>query len=91
VRYYKKKELVMRKSLKAVYENGVLRPLEPVELEEHAQVTVRIVERVAGVLGETLRGQSDPTSPEDLEAVRKALSKIPGSLAAAVNAERQDR
>lgn len=30
----------MSKSLKAVYENGVFRPLEPVELAEHQEVTV---------------------------------------------------
>ncbi|MDZ7621768.1 MAG: antitoxin family protein [Candidatus Competibacteraceae bacterium] len=32
----------MNKSLKAVYENGVFRPLEPVELVEHQEVTVTV-------------------------------------------------
>jgi len=34
----------MGKRLEAVYENGVLRLLEPVDLEEHQQVTVTIEE-----------------------------------------------
>lgn len=34
----------MHKRLEAVYENGVLRPLEPVDLEEHQRVTVTIEE-----------------------------------------------
>ena len=34
----------MGKRLEAVYENGVLRLLEPVNLEEHQQVTVTIEE-----------------------------------------------
>lgn len=32
----------MSKRLEAVYENGVLRPLEPLDLEEHQRVTVTI-------------------------------------------------
>ena len=32
----------MSKSLKAVYENGIFRPLEPVELAEHQEVTVTV-------------------------------------------------
>ncbi len=32
----------MSKSLKVVYENGVLRPLEPVTFREHEQFTVKI-------------------------------------------------
>lgn len=78
----------MRKNLKAVYENGVLRPLEPVDLEEHARVTLRIV---AASTSELLEKLPDQASPADLETVRAALSKIPGSLAADVNTEREDR
>ena len=32
----------MSTSLKAIHENGVFRPLEPVDLAEHQQVTVTI-------------------------------------------------
>lgn len=32
----------MSKSLKAVYENGIFRPLEPVDLTEHQEVTITV-------------------------------------------------
>ncbi|MEK7754532.1 MAG: antitoxin family protein, partial [Acidobacteriota bacterium] len=32
----------MTKTLQAVYENGVLRPLEPLPLREHQRVTVTV-------------------------------------------------
>ena len=32
----------MSQSLKAIYEDGVFRPLEPVDLDEHAQVILTI-------------------------------------------------
>ena len=32
----------MSKNLKAVYENGIFRPLEPVDLAEHQEVTVTV-------------------------------------------------
>jgi predicted DNA-binding antitoxin AbrB/MazE fold protein len=86
----------MSKRLEAVYENGVLRPLEPLNLGEHQRVTVILPEL--------------PTPEEDwldvnclqlcateadesvsLEAVRAALAKIPGSLTADFIAEREER
>jgi predicted DNA-binding antitoxin AbrB/MazE fold protein len=88
----------MSKRLEAVYENGVLHPLEPLDLPEHQPVTV-------------VASKEPVTSPEEewldvecwqqcateadesisLEAVREALSKIPGSLTADFIAEREDR
>ncbi|RJP23428.1 MAG: DUF104 domain-containing protein [Candidatus Omnitrophota bacterium] len=35
----------MGKSLKVIYENGVLRPLEPVPFREHQQVTLMVLEK----------------------------------------------
>ncbi len=32
----------MTRSLQVVYENGMLRPLEPLSLKEHQQVTVTV-------------------------------------------------
>jgi predicted DNA-binding antitoxin AbrB/MazE fold protein len=32
----------MTKHLRAIYENGVFRPLEPVALEEHQEVTLSV-------------------------------------------------
>ena len=34
----------MTREVEAVYENGMLRPLEPLPLEEHQRVTVMITE-----------------------------------------------
>jgi len=86
------------RKLEAVYENGVLRPLEPLDLREHQRVSV-IVSPV-------------PLAPSDeewldvdclqlyaaeadesisIEAVREALSKIPGSLTTDFIAEREER
>ena len=32
----------MNKSIRAIFENGVFRPLEPVDLEEHREVTLSV-------------------------------------------------
>ena len=55
----------MRKRLEAVYENGVLRLLEPVDLEDHQRVTVTIEES---------RLQTQP----DLEDLAEAMP-LPGN------------
>lgn len=86
----------MSQSIEVIYENGVLRPLEPLDLEEHQRVTITIAED-----GE---GQEDLFDPEfthwcaeqsrnalSLEEVRKTLSKIRGSMADVVIAERDER
>ncbi len=39
----------MAKQVEAVYENGVLRPLEPLPLQEHQHVTVMISEAHAAI------------------------------------------
>src|ERR1039458_1078740 len=79
----------MNRQVEAVYENGVLRPLEPLPLKEHKKVSV------------TVSDTEDPlTSMIDyafvdhipsLEEVRGILSRIPGSLAADIGAQREDR
>ena len=89
----------MTKQVEAVYENGVLRPLEPLLLDEHQRVTV------------TVSAEEDPLAPiidhafverarkevqamgniPNLEDVRKILSKIPGSLSEDIRIEREDR
>jgi len=86
----------MSKQIEAIYENGVLRPLEPLGLDERQRVTITIVEEGAG--------EDDLFDPEftrwcaeqtrkapSLEEVRKALSKIRGSMADVVIAERDER
>lgn len=87
---------MMSKPIEAIYENGVLRPLEPLGLEEHQRVIVTIAE--------DSEGQEDLFDPEftqwcaeqsrhapSLEEVRQSLSKIQGSMADVVMAERNER
>ena len=46
-------ECVMALQLEAVYEHGILRPLEPLVLAEHQHVRLTIEERTAPVIGES--------------------------------------
>jgi predicted DNA-binding antitoxin AbrB/MazE fold protein len=86
----------MTKTFEAVYENGVLRPVDPLLLPDQSRVTVTI--------SDGMPFQSDPSayfSPEEwesalrdeisLEEVRQALSSIDGSLSDTVIALREER
>jgi hypothetical protein len=89
---------MMTKSLRAVYENGVLRPLEPLDLPEHQSVDLVLTPSFF----ESPNGEPwldteclelcavDTDESISLEAVRQALSKIPGSLTAEFVAERDE-
>jgi predicted DNA-binding antitoxin AbrB/MazE fold protein len=78
-----------------VYRGGVLRPLEPLSLQEMQQVTVTISDVP---VDDDLAGYF---TPEEWSAaardgitwdeVRQAVSKITGSLSEAVIAQRQER
>jgi len=86
----------MEKRLQAVYENGVLRPLEPLPLKEHQQVTVTVSDPAEGWLDqefmERVRRNAAAMGPApSLEEVRQALSKIPGNLSDEIRAERDGR
>ena len=86
----------MEKTIQAVYENGVLHPLEPLQLGERQQVTVTISDRI-----DVPPNQPRLVSPDEwshaahndigLEEVRRALATIHGSLSEAVLAERRER
>jgi predicted DNA-binding antitoxin AbrB/MazE fold protein len=78
----------MHEQIEVVYENGVLRPLGPLPgyLQEHQRLTVTI-EGANGA--DPWLAAADPTV--SLDAVRLALSKIPGTLAQWVHAEREER
>ena len=85
----------MMRQLHAVYEGGVLRPVEPLALEEHQLVSVIILDDVA-LEDELAFAPPDTFEPladhtVSLETVRRALSKIPGSLDADFAAERDER
>jgi len=90
----------MTKQVEAIYENGVLRPLEPLPLAERERVTVTIgigadqprhshpdVEFIERARRELASVDSIPT----LEEVRQTLSKDKSSWADYIIAEREDR
>jgi predicted DNA-binding antitoxin AbrB/MazE fold protein len=78
----------MREQIEVIYENGVFRPLGivPKRIQEHQELTVTIEGHTQP---ERWLADADPTV--SLETVRLALSKVPGSLAQLVCAERDER
>jgi predicted DNA-binding antitoxin AbrB/MazE fold protein len=85
----------MTRNLIAVYENGVLRPLERLDLREQQLVTVTISDEAPTEpwLDTEYLAACAQEADEDvsLEEVRAALAKIPGSLTEDFIAEREDR
>ena len=82
----------------AVYENGVLRPLQPLDLREHEHVVVSVAKtasdrsQLAVEYIEKIKKELQDAEPAPgLEEVRRRLAKIPGSMAAEMIAERGDR
>jgi predicted DNA-binding antitoxin AbrB/MazE fold protein len=86
----------MEKTFEAVYEHGVLRPLEVLRLPDNAHVMVTITD-VAGnghELADYFTTEEWAAAANDqisLNEVRQALSLIPGSLADTVAATCLDR
>ncbi len=88
----------MTKAVEAVYEAGVLRPLEVLDLPEHQRVRL-VLETAPNVADEEdwldadcLREYAPETDAHiSLESVRRALAKIPGSLTTDFVEERDDR
>jgi predicted DNA-binding antitoxin AbrB/MazE fold protein len=87
----------MREQIEVVYENGVLRPLEPLpdQLREHQHLTVIIdtsatlEARLDAACVAAAKREADPSVT--LEEVRTILAKVPGTLAEVVAAERAER
>ena len=87
----------MIQNVEAVYEHGVLRPLEPLALTESQRVQLTISEltsthsqRDLSVV-ERARAEVAAAGPiPTIEEVRAALRSIPGSLSPDVIAERGD-
>jgi predicted DNA-binding antitoxin AbrB/MazE fold protein len=90
----------MTKQVEAVYENGMLRPLEPLSLEEHQHVTVMIsqahaapershldTDYLAAVRAEVAAMGRIPT----LDEIHKITAKDTVSWAGAISAEREER
>ena len=83
----------------AVYENGVLRPLQPLGLKEHERVVVSVTKATGESKGprlavdyiERLKRELGDDPIPSLEEVRSRLSKIPGSMADEIIAQRGER
>jgi predicted DNA-binding antitoxin AbrB/MazE fold protein len=90
---------VMPLQVDAVYENGVLRPLQPLDLREHEHVLVSVVKLgplssssfAVEYIGNLERELRDLEPGPGLEEVRRRLSKIPGSMASEIVADRGER
>ena len=87
----------MSKQIEAIYENGVLRPLEPLDLEEHQRVRLTISDNGVDPLADLLdreymeRCARQGGNAPGIEEVRRMLSKIKGSMADVIIAEREER
>ena len=87
----------MDRIVEAVYENGVLRLLEPLELPEHQRVQLTIegipLPSDQEVLdSEYLRSLEQMDIPDvSVDEVRRALATIPGALTPDFAAERDER
>ena len=90
----------MTKRVEAVYENGLLRPLEPLPLREHQRVTVVITEAQSSpelshpdldYLEAVKKEVASMGRPRTLEEIHEITSKDPTSWADAIIAEREER
>ena len=90
----------MTREVEAVYENGTLRPLEPLPLEEHQHVMVVITEapklplrsyRNMAYLDAVKKEVASMERIPTLEEIQEITSKDPGSWAEAIIAEREER
>jgi predicted DNA-binding antitoxin AbrB/MazE fold protein len=83
----------MSKRLNVIYENGVFRPLEPVDAREHQRGTVTLLEPEEDWLDTEYMDSCAEEVQEhvSLETVRNILSKIPESLAEEIRSERDAR
>jgi predicted DNA-binding antitoxin AbrB/MazE fold protein len=80
----------MEKTVQAVYEKGVLYPLEPLPLEEQQQVTVTITD-APPLLASPEEWAEAAHDDIGLDEVRRALSTVRGSLSEAVLEARRER
>jgi predicted DNA-binding antitoxin AbrB/MazE fold protein len=87
----------MERTVAEVYENGVLRLLEPLDLQEHERVQVTIAGLPLPPDEEVLDSEYVRALEKmdlldvSLEEVRKVLSKIPGTMTADFIEEREER
>jgi predicted DNA-binding antitoxin AbrB/MazE fold protein len=85
--------------VEAIYEKGVLRPLQPLGLKESERVMVSVVTATASdgprldvEFTEKIKRELQDAGPAPgLEEVRRRLAKISGSMAAEIISERGER
>lgn len=81
--------------VEAVYQHGVLKPLQPLDLAENEHVSLLVTpttDQADVEFTRALRSTLQDAGPAPgLEEVRRRLSKIPGTLTADFIAEREDR
>lgn len=83
----------MLRTLSAVYENGVLRPLESLPLKEHQRVSMTVSDAsddgAEAWLDHEYMASVDATEESEptMDEVRRILSKIPGNLSDDIRAE----
>lgn len=86
----------MANRVEAIYENGALRPLQPLELAEHERVTLDILPSNPGVdldLAFIARCRADVAGVEkmSLEQIQALLSGMTGTFEEAIDEERGRR
>jgi predicted DNA-binding antitoxin AbrB/MazE fold protein len=86
----------MDQSIEAIYEDGVLKPLVPLPLEEHQRVALTLSLPQAedrGWLDVELLAQAEAHADDGvtLEMVRSALASLSGKLSDTVIEDREDR
>jgi predicted DNA-binding antitoxin AbrB/MazE fold protein len=90
----------MTKQVDAVYENGMLRPLEPLHLAEHQHVTITVSDIPDDALASMIdhdfleRAKKEVAAARHiptLEEVQRMTADDPSSWAEAIVAEREDR
>jgi predicted DNA-binding antitoxin AbrB/MazE fold protein len=86
----------MRREIRALYEHGLLCPIEPLELEEQQRVRITINDGdpVADLLDTEFMEWCARKSAGDvpsIEEVRQILSKIKDAMADVMIAEREER
>lgn len=84
------------RELEAVYENGVLRPLEPLEFAEQQRVRITISDeqlesRIDDDVIKHARAEiADAAQIPSIEEVRAIMAKIPGNMSEDVIRDRGD-
>ena len=80
----------MFRTIQAVYSNGVLRPLAPLNLAENEAVTITLNDQRRDWLDEEIAAAyaAEADDSISLEEVRAALSTIKGSMDEAIDEDR---